>query len=263
MRHEGWTADVTCDVPFAREPDRDPAVLTRGELRALFEAARNNKVEDPTFQARDLAIVALLSQAGLRVHELVALDVDQVDLETRTLVAVRGKGGSIHDLPLNAETVTLLEQWLENRPEVEGPGEAALLVGSRGSRLSIRAVERLIAGLRANVTKKHLTPHTLRHTAATLALVLGCDVATVGDLLRHSSLDTTRGYLHLVQERKRDAVARLGSTIPRSVLPSPIAGNQEADNEPNRRRPRAADPNFPLDDQYPVDPRGRQGPRDN
>jgi hypothetical protein len=175
-----------------------------------------------------------------------------VDLETRTLVAVRGKGDSIHDLPLNAETVTLLEQWLENRPAVAEPVEPALLVGSRGARLSIRAVERLIAGLRASVTKKHLTPHTLRHTAASLALVLGCDVATVGDLLRHASLDTTRHYLHLVDQRKRDAVARLGSTIPRSVLPLPTAGNQLAKSAPEPTPQNARAGKTLLDDQYPL-----------
>ena len=83
--------------------------------------------------------------------------------------------------------------------------------------------------------------------------MLGCDVATVGDLLRHASLDTTRGYLHLVQERKRDAVARLGgTTIPRSVLPSPIAGNQLAESAPEPTPPNARGEKTLLDDQYPM-----------
>jgi hypothetical protein len=120
----------------------------------------------------------------------------------------------------------------------------------------------LLTQLRSGIgTKKRITPHTLRHSAATIALVLGADLSTVGDLLRHSDLNSARRYLHLVDDRKREAVRRLGTTVPACVLPvrkvlaSPDIGEQPSDG-PNRR-PRHSD----LDDQYPLNevPAGRSG----
>ncbi|GMV19922.1 MAG: hypothetical protein AMXMBFR56_81460 [Polyangiaceae bacterium] len=217
-----WVSDPTAGIPFVREPRRDPAVLTTAELRRVFEAAGSLP---GTKRHETLAILALLSQGGLRVHELVALDVRQVDLVSATLVGVAGKGGTIADVPMNLETVALLTAWLEVRARVAGDHEPGLFVSSRGSRLSSRSVQRLVARLRnATGTAKRVTPHTFRHTAATLALTLGCDLATVGDVLRHADLNTTRRYIHLVDERRREAVRRLGGVIPRAVLPSEIPG---------------------------------------
>lgn len=217
-----WVSDPTAGVPFAREPRRDPAVLTAAELRRVFEAAGTL----PEAKRHEtLALLALLSQGGLRVHELVALDVRQVDLVSATLVGVAGKGGTIADVPMNRETVALLSAWLEVRASVVRDHEPALFVSSRGSRLSSRSVQRLSVRLRdAMGTAKRVTPHTFRHTAATLALTLGCDLATVGDLLRHADLNTTRRYIHLVDERRREAVRRLGGIIPRAVLPPESPG---------------------------------------
>ena len=212
-----WNSDPTEDVPVLREPKRNPTVLNRAELHRLFEVTA--QTQDPVVRARGLAIVALLSQAGLRVHELVALDVDQVDIVSRTLLTVHGKGGTISDIPLNEETVALLTTWHDHRIERYGEKSSALFLSCRGSRLAVRSVERLFERLRKRlVTKKRITPHTLRHSAATLCLLLGADISTVGDLLRHANLNTTRRYLHLVDQRARDAVQRLGSTVPKSVL---------------------------------------------
>lgn len=222
VRESSWVSDPTVGIPFAREPRRDPAVLTAGELRRVFEAAGTL----PEAKRHEtLAILALLSQGGLRVHELVALDVRQVDLVSATLVGVAGKGDTIADVPMNRETVALVSAWLDVRARVARDHEPALFVSSRGSRLSSRSVQRLVARLRnATGTAKRVTPHTFRHTAATLALTLGCDLATVGDVLRHADLNTTRRYIHLVDERRRDAVRRLGGVIPRAVLPSEMPG---------------------------------------
>jgi len=221
LRELGWTTNPTDGIPFVREPPRDPPVLGLGELRRLFAVAAEEPF--PGTRARDIALLAVLSQAGLRVHELVALNVDQVDLASATLVAVRGKGGTIHDVPLNAPTCNLLIAWLGERCPA-ATGESALFLSRVGRRLSIRGVQRLVAQLRARLgTAKHITPHTLRHTAATLALTLGADVSTVADLLRHADLNTTRRYLHLVDERQREAVRRLGTAIPADLLTAPDA----------------------------------------
>lgn len=212
----GWTVDLAKGIDFVREPRRVPAVLTAPELSALFEAA--TQTSRPHVRARDLALLAALSQAALRVHEAVALDLEQVDLATGTLLAVRGKGGTVSDLPLNRPAVELLGAYIATR---RAPGgERALFLSGRGTRLSIRAVEALLQRLRRLMgTAKKITPHTLRHTAATLTLTAGTDLATVGELLRHSDLNTTRVYLHLVDTRRREAVRRLEGTVPASILP--------------------------------------------
>jgi site-specific recombinase XerC len=214
-----WGSDPTKDIDFAKEPNRDPVFLMAGELRRLFEIAGNEA--DTTIRARDLAIIAVLSQAGLRVHELVSINVEQVDLDTNTLLAVSGKGGTCAELPLSIETALLLRAWLAERSSMAMESESALFVSRRGWRMSIRCVERTIERLRRKMgSQKQFSPHSLRHTMATLELYFGSDLATVGELLRHASLDTTRRYVHLLDERRRDAVTRLAKTIPLSVLPA-------------------------------------------
>jgi integrase/recombinase XerC len=232
MRDLGWTLNPTEGIPFAREAPRDPAVLSVFEVRRLFTLAAEEKI--PWARARNLALLAVLAQAGLRVHELVALDVDQTDLVSATLVGVHGKGGTLADVPLNGATVSLLAAWLGERTTIADENESALFVSSRGTRLSVRAVQRLMQDLRlAMGSKKRITPHTMRHTTATLALTLGADLSTVGDLLRHADLNTTRRYLHLVDERRREAVRRLEVAIPPELAalvraPAPAATSTPA-----------------------------------
>jgi len=217
QRDLGWNDNPADGIPFAREAPRDPPVLSILELRRLFTAVA--AITDVAKRARGLATLAVMSQAGLRVHELVRLNVEQLDVASATLVGVHGKGATVHDVPLNAPTVTLLLDWVRERRAIAAPDEAALFVTLRGSRLSIRSVQRMLVHLRREIgTAKRVTPHTLRHTTATLALTLGADLSTVADLLRHSDVNTTRRYLHLVDERRREAVRRLGTSIPAELL---------------------------------------------
>jgi hypothetical protein len=102
---------------------------------------------------------------------------------------------------------------------------------------------------------KHITPHTLRHTAATLTLTAGTDLSTVAELLRHSDVNTTRRYLHLVDTRRREAVRRLEGTVPAAILPAPLSA---AYNTPrsasatllNTREAPVSPGPFDLDDQH-------------
>lgn len=248
QRELGWQTNPAEGIAFVREAPRDPAVLNAGELAELFETAA--RVSRPRDRSRNLAILAVLSQAGLRVHEAVGLDLRQVDLAGGTLLAVRGKGGTVHDLPLNAPARALLGAWMAERKAA--PGESALFVSLRRTRLSIRSVEWLLQHLRfAMGAGKQITPHTLRHTAATLTLTAGTDLATVAELLRHSDLNTTRRYLHLVDTRRREAVRRLEGTVPRSILPgseAPIPPPAKT-TLPSPPEPRDSPRQFGLDDQ--------------
>lgn len=249
VREQSWPANPTEGVQFARKAPRDPTFFGTEELRQLFRSAaeRPPAGEGPQI----LAILGLFSQTGLRVHELVALDVNQADLLTGTLLSVRGKGGTVHDLPLNAPAVALVANWLRERATRAPPGETALFVSSRGTRLSVRTIENWFVQLRAVMgTAKKLTPHTLRHSAATAALTLGTDLATVAELLRHSDLNTTRLYLHLVDTRRREAVQRLAVTVPAEVLEAvaPAAA-------PPTTSPSPANETVPVTTESPVTPR--------
>ena len=104
-REFGWPSGPTDGVPFAREAPIDPPILSAPELRRVFMVAAEESMAQ--LRSRNLAILALLSQAGLRVHELVGLDLAQLDFARATLVAVHGKGNTVHDLPLNAPTVPI------------------------------------------------------------------------------------------------------------------------------------------------------------
>ncbi len=221
-RDLGWSSDPTQGVPFVREPPRIPAVLSAEELQHSFRTVA--AVPDPEERACNLAILALLSQTGLRVHELVQLDVDQVDLATATLLRVEGKGGTVRELPLNDRALALVGNWLKERPKWATPDEQALLVSSRGSRISARTVERRIEQLRQTMQlPKKATPHSFRHTFATLELMAGTDLVTLAELLGHTDINTTARYLHWIDTRRREAVRRLAYTVPAEVLPLPPA----------------------------------------
>jgi len=192
-----WENDPTVDMAFAKESRKDPTFLMRGELARLFESASTD--ENSTRGARNLAIVALLSQLGLRVHELVALNTSQVDVPSCTLLSVHGKGDTRVDLPMSNEVTSIVAGWISAREVWSNSEEPGLFVTSkRGTRMSIRSVQRLITSLWSKCgSAKSISPHSLRHTTATLSITLGTDISAVGDLLRHSSLDITRRYIGL------------------------------------------------------------------
>ncbi|MBX7258673.1 MAG: tyrosine-type recombinase/integrase, partial [Candidatus Hydrogenedentes bacterium] len=256
-RDLGWENDPTEKIPFVREPPRARTVLTADELQRSFHALSTGL--RPQDRACNLAILALLSQAGLRVHELVKLDLDQVDLVTETLLRVEGKGGTAREIPLNERALLLLLDWIKERPKHALPGERALIVSSRGTRISIRTVERRIQRLREIMQlAKKATPHSFRHTFATLALLAGTDLAILAELLGHSDINTTALYLHCLDTRRREAVRKLAYTVPPEVLPvSPQADEPvptpTTDPLPKTPEPLASPPPILLDDQQGLD----------
>lgn len=257
IREKLWEVNPTETVRFVRKVPRDPPFLGAEELRQLFRAAaeRPPAGEGPQM----LAILGLLSQTGLRIHELVGLNLPQIDLATGTLVAVRGKGGTVHDIPLNAPAIALLGAWLRKRAGRAPPGENALFLSSRRTRLAVRTVENWFVKLRTPMgTVKKVTPHTLRHSTATSLIMAGVDLATTAEVLRHRDVNTTRSYIHLVDTRRRDAVQRLATTIPADILDA--VATATAANDAGRPSPKEIVPTAPeastspraqdLDDQY-------------
>ncbi|HLY34815.1 MAG TPA: tyrosine-type recombinase/integrase, partial [Jatrophihabitantaceae bacterium] len=185
-----------------------PPVLDATEAAAVVESAPEG---DPTpVTRRDRLVVELLYASGIRVSELVGLDVDDVDRRRRVL-RVLGKGGKERTVPYGLAAERALEDWLAHgRPQLARAGSgAALLLGARGGRLDPRMARSVVhARVRAVAGAPDIGPHGLRHTAATHLLEGGADLRSVQELLGHASLATTQIYTHVSVERLRQTYLR-------------------------------------------------------
>jgi integrase/recombinase XerC len=179
-----------------------PDVLAPDQARAVVESAAG--AEEPV-GLRDAAVLELLYASGIRVSELVGLDVDDVD-RGRRLLRVLGKGRKERSVPYGAPAERALDAWLvRGRPALatadSGP---ALLLGVRGRRLDAREARRTVhAAVARTAGAPDVGPHGLRHSAATHVLEGGADLRSVQELLGHASLATTQIYTHVTVERLR------------------------------------------------------------
>ncbi|MPQ97257.1 tyrosine-type recombinase/integrase [Modestobacter sp. I12A-02628] len=197
-----------------------PDVLGADQARTVVESAVARAAEstgdpdgDPLTAAvalRDALVLELLYATGIRVGELVGLDVDDVD-PARRLVRVLGKGRKERSVPYGRPAQTALDAWLgTGRPRLAHPDSGpALLLGRRGGRLDPREARRVVhAALGATPGAPDIGPHGLRHSAATHVLEGGADLRSVQELLGHASLATTQIYTHVTVERLRAEHAR-------------------------------------------------------
>jgi len=175
--------------PIVRRED-----LAKGAPRAISEERRLLRIGERT-KARDRAIVVVLLYTGLRLAELVALDVDDVKLSARKgVVIVRsGKGDAYREVPLNALVRQVLEEWTAERKNRAREGERAFFLGRSGRRLSKRSVDDVVRGLGKDAGIS-LSAHTLRHTFLTRMVRQGSDLVLVAELAGHRRLETTRRY---------------------------------------------------------------------
>ena len=154
---------------------------------------------------RDAAMLELLYATGMRVGELTGLDVDDVDLH-RGLAKVTGKGNKQRMVPFGEQASRAVRDWLNHgRAELahEDAGDA-LFVGSRGKRIDQRQVRRVVERAADNAGASDITPHSLRHSAATHLLEGGADLRVVQELLGHASLQTTQIYTHVSAQRLKN-----------------------------------------------------------
>jgi len=186
-----------------------PTVLDTGEAAALMDHAAVAADDGSPAAIRDRAILELLYATGIRVAELCWIDVDDVDLQRRT-VRVTGKGDKQRTVPFGLPAAAAVAAWLVARPGLlaEGRAAAALFVGVRGGRIDARTVRSTVHRLAEDAGVPDLAPHGLRHTAATHVLEGGADLRTVQELLGHASLSTTQRYTHVSVERLRATFAQ-------------------------------------------------------
>jgi integrase/recombinase XerC len=183
-----------------------PGVLSQSQAAALLEpeAAEPSAVDD-VHRLRDDAVLEVLYATGIRVGELVGLDVDDID-DARHVLRVLGKGNKERTVPLGVPAVRAVARWRSaGRPSlVSSESGPALFLGARGGRLDQRAVRRMVhARISAVPDAPDLGPHGLRHSAATHLLEGGADLRTVQEILGHATLATTQVYTHVSVERLR------------------------------------------------------------
>jgi len=190
---------------------RLPEVLRASDALTVLDSQPDPATEiDPVQLLRDQVILEVLYATGIRVSELCGLDIDDIDLERRT-VRVLGKGRKERTVPIGAPALEAIDRWLaEGRPAwrvaASGP---ALLLGARGGRLDPRTARRAVhERLRAVPGVPDLGPHGLRHSAATHLLEGGADLRSVQELLGHATLATTQIYTHVSIERLRATYER-------------------------------------------------------
>ncbi|MFC9691560.1 tyrosine recombinase XerC [Kribbella sp. NPDC056951] len=183
-----------------------PGVLNLTDTRAVLDAAAVAADDGSPVGLRDLAIMELLYATGIRVGELCSLDIDDIDT-SRRVVRVFGKGRKERSVPYGVPAAAALDRWLvEARPQLARSGSGpAVFLGARGGRIDQRAVRRLVHERIAVVEAPDLSPHGLRHTAATHLLEGGADLRSVQELLGHASLATTQIYTHVSTDRLRKA----------------------------------------------------------
>ena len=171
-----------------------PAVLQTSDVALLLEQPDTST----TLGIRDVAWLELLYASGLRIGELVGIDIDDLELRAR-LVKVHGKGSKERIVPFGSKAEAALRAWLAVRGElVHDVDEQAVFVNYRGQRITTRSIRRLFDDyLTAAALRAEVSPHTMRHSFATHLLNAGADLRGIQELLGHASLSTTQKYTHL------------------------------------------------------------------
>ena len=199
-RDGGVAADPAGGLRNPKQPKRLPQPLRADQVVDLLEAIPTS---DP-LGVRDRAMFETLYGGGLRVSELVGMNVGDIDTE-QGLVRVRGKGRRERLSPIGPVAVSWIGLWMADRRPEEAAGPA-LFLNRYGRRLSTRSVGRIFEGyLKGRDLDPGSSPHTLRHSFATHLLDGGADLRSVQELLGHRRLTTTQIYTHVSQERLRDA----------------------------------------------------------
>jgi integrase/recombinase XerC len=170
---------------------RLPRTLDADRSAQLLDGA----VEDDFIARRDQAMLELFYSSGLRLSELVGLDLDGLDLAAG-LVRVRGKGNKVRELPVGRMARQALELWLPLR-RLANPVDGAVFVSQQGRRLGARAVQLRVRQAGVRELGQHLHPHMLRHSFASHMLESSQDLRAVQELLGHADIATTQIYTHL------------------------------------------------------------------
>ena len=204
-REDVITNDPTATAVAPKRDQTIPNHLSEAEIARLIETPNSGE----PLGRRDRAILELFYASGLRLSELVAIDLEDLNLGDR-MVRVMGKGGKERLVPFNQSTVAAIRAWMKDRASILGtrhpaPGTSRrrnasdpLFINYRGTRLTGRSVDRLLRRYVAQCsTRMGISPHALRHSFATHLLQRGADLRAIQELLGHARLSTTQRYTHV------------------------------------------------------------------
>ncbi len=202
LQHDLLRDDPTLDVPAAQQARSAPKALNRSDLNRLLRKVKQSG------NPLHIAVLLTLANTGLRVGELVALEVADVETGERSgKVRVRlGKGSRYREVPLNAEVRQALRAYRMVRPQPAGK-VFALFINQRGEALTTSGVWRMLSKYARQAGLDHVSPHVLRHSFASLLLrEQQVDLVTVADLLGHQSVNTTMRYTRSTEANRQAAV---------------------------------------------------------
>lgn len=194
MRDHRCPGNPCAGLRAPKSPKTLPHALSPDEAVQLVEM----QVETP-LDARDKAMFELLYSSGLRLAELISLDLSAMqDTLHSNEVRVTGKGNKTRVVPVGQHAISAIKEWVQVRDQIANPGETALFVGTRGARISPRSVEVQLDKLALKQgLVRHVHPHMLRHSFATHVLQSSGDLRAVQEMLGHASISTTQVYTHL------------------------------------------------------------------
>lgn len=188
------------DLESPKKNSRLPVALTLDESKNLLTSINGSN------EKRDYAIITLFLNCGLRLSELISINIDKIKGDTLTVV---GKGNKERTIYLNDASIKAIDDYLEVRPEAKPGHENALFISNRKTRFTQKGVQHMVDKYlnEAGLGGKKYSPHKLRHTAATLMYQYGhVDIRALQELLGHESVSTTQIYTHIDKEQLRDAV---------------------------------------------------------
>ncbi len=192
LREAVLKANPAVGVQAPKASKRLPQTVDADQMARLLTFRTDDEIS-----VRDKAIMELFYSSGLRLSELVGLDLGDIDLRDRT-VRVLGKGNKARVLPVGRHAITAIAAWLQERGAVATPGETALFVSKRGGRLLQRAIQvRIEHWVRSQGLGIHMHPHMFRHSFASHLLESSQDLRAVQELLGHANISTTQIYTHL------------------------------------------------------------------
>ncbi|MDQ1341958.1 MAG: integrase/recombinase XerC [Pseudomonadota bacterium] len=184
--------EPAADVQAPKARKRLPTTLDADTMARLLEFR-----SDERLGVRDKAIMELFYSSGLRLAELLGLDLTDLDLRDRT-VRVMGKGRKARIVPVGRQAAAALARWLQERAALAAVDETAVFVGVNGRRLGPRIVQKRIASwARLQGLPEHVHPHMFRHSFASHLLESSGDLRAVQELLGHANISTTQVYTHL------------------------------------------------------------------
>ena len=199
-------ADPTATIKMPKTQQKEPSYLTEQEYKRLLRTVQKNATK--YFKPRDTAIITMLLGMGLRLSELVELDVGNISFDDGTIKVTR-KGNHERILPANDEVMITLNRYLKTREDATT--QQPLFLSKRNQRIDSGSVWHLVKKYlkQAQIEKDKLSPHTLRHTFATILLKQGENILTIKELLSHRNLRTTERYLHINGEDLKTAVGKI------------------------------------------------------